>query len=93
ALGDPGAGGAVPAGLEPHTVPELWMMAAPRADRAVDITDTFAAKIAALRQHRSQVGEGEGLEDRLRQWAGASGRQAGMGEGGLAELFQVVPLP
>jgi len=80
-------------GLEPHTVPELWMMAAPRADRAVDITDTFAAKIAALRQHRSQVGEGEGLDDRLRQWASASGRQAGLPEGGMAELFQVVALP
>ena len=35
-------------GLEPHIVPELWLMATERADRAVDITGTFKAKLAAF---------------------------------------------
>jgi LmbE family N-acetylglucosaminyl deacetylase len=80
-------------GLEPFAVAELWLTASPRADRAVDITDTFDRKIAALRRHRSQVGEGEWLDERLRTWAAASGRQAGLAEGRLAETFQVVVIP
>src|SRR5580658_7379735 len=60
-------------GLEPFAVSELWMMAAPGANRAVDVTDTFDRKIAALLCHRSQVGDGEGLEDRLRGWLSAGG--------------------
>ncbi len=80
-------------GLEPHTVPEIWMMAAPEPNRAVEITDTFDRKIAALRRHRSQVGEGEWLDGRIRTWVEAGGRQAGLGEGRLAELFRVVATP
>jgi LmbE family N-acetylglucosaminyl deacetylase len=80
-------------GLEPHAVAEIWMMAAPKPDRAVDITDTFDRKIAALRRHRSQVGEGEWLDERIRTWTEASARQAGLGEGQLAEAFQVVVTP
>jgi LmbE family N-acetylglucosaminyl deacetylase len=80
-------------GLEPHSVAEIWLMAAPRANRAVDITDTFDTKISALRRHRSQVGEGEWLDERLRTWAEAGGRQAGLGDGALAEAFQVVVIP
>ena len=49
-------------GLEPHTVPELWIMATERADRVVDATDHFDRKLAALRSHRSQVGDGEHLD-------------------------------
>jgi LmbE family N-acetylglucosaminyl deacetylase len=80
-------------GLEPHTVAEIWMMAARHSDRAVDITDTFDRKIAALRRHRSQVGEGEWLDERIRTWVEGAGRAAGLGEGRLAELFQVVATP
>jgi len=80
-------------GLEPHTVAEMWLMAAPNPDRAVDITDTFDLKIAALRQHRSQVGEGEWLEERIRTWVEGAARSAGLGEGHVAELFRVVATP
>jgi len=80
-------------GLEPHAVAEIWIMAAPRPNRAVDITDTFDMKIAALRRHRSQVGEGAWLDERLRAWAEAGGRQAGLDDGSLAEVFQVVVTP
>jgi LmbE family N-acetylglucosaminyl deacetylase len=77
-------------GLEPHTVPELWVMATDRADRAVDVTDYFDRKLAALRSHRSQVGEGEHLEDLLRTWMSGTALAAGMPEGKLAEAFHVV---
>jgi LmbE family N-acetylglucosaminyl deacetylase len=80
-------------GLEPYSVAEIWMAAARHADRAVDITDTFDRKIAALRRHRSQVGEGEWLDERIRTWVEGAGRAAGLGEGRLAELFQVVATP
>jgi LmbE family N-acetylglucosaminyl deacetylase len=80
-------------GLEPYAVGEIWMMAAPGSNRAVDITDTFDSKIAALRRHRSQVGEGEWLDERLRPWAAAGAGQAGLDDGRLAEVFRVVVIP
>jgi LmbE family N-acetylglucosaminyl deacetylase len=80
-------------GLEPHAVAELWMMAAPGANRVVDVTDTFDRKIAALLCHRSQVGEADGLEARLREWLTAGAAAAGLDEGRLAESFRVVACP
>jgi LmbE family N-acetylglucosaminyl deacetylase len=74
-------------GLEPHTVPELWLMAAPSATVAVETTSTFDAKVRALMCHRSQVGDGVGLESRLREWASGVGQAAGLPEGRLAEGF------
>jgi len=80
-------------GLEPHTVAEMWIMATPRPDHAVDITDTFDRKVAALHRHVSQVGEGEWIEERMREWTQANARLAGLPEGRLAEVFQVVLTP
>jgi LmbE family N-acetylglucosaminyl deacetylase len=77
-------------GLEPHTVPELWMMATKRPDRVVDVTEQFDLKLAALRSHRSQVGDGDHLEGLLRDWMSGFARAAGLPEGRLAEGFQVV---
>jgi LmbE family N-acetylglucosaminyl deacetylase len=77
-------------GLEPHTVPELWVMATERADRVVDATAAFGRKLAALRSHRSQVGEGEHLEDLLTNWMSGTALAAGLPEGRLAEAFHVV---
>lgn len=77
-------------GLEPHTVPEVWIMATDRADRAVDATDQFERKLAALKSHRSQVGEGEHLEDLLRGWMCGNALAAGLPDGRLAEAFHVV---
>lgn len=77
-------------GLEPHTVDELWLMASPEATVAVDTTATFGQKVAALRSHRSQVGDGEHLEPMLREWSTGLARSAGLPEGSLAEAFRVV---
>jgi len=78
------------AGLEPHVVEEVWLMASPRADRAVDITTTFERKITALRCHRSQVGDGDQLEEMIRSWTTATAASLGLPPGHLAECFQVV---
>jgi LmbE family N-acetylglucosaminyl deacetylase len=76
-------------GLEAHTVDELWIMAAPSTDVFVDVTDTFAAKLAALRAHVSQeTDRGGQLEARLRGWLGANAAQAGWPTGRLAEAFR-----
>lgn len=77
-------------GLEPHTVPEMWIMATDRADRAVDTTETFDLKLAALRSHRSQVGDGAHLDNLLRTWMSGTALAAGLPEGRLAEAFHVV---
>ena len=78
-------------GLEPHTVPETWIMTTERADRIVDATDSFDRKLAALRSHRSQVGEGDHLEELLRTWMGGTALAAGLPDGRLAEAFHVLP--
>jgi len=77
-------------GLEPHSVPELWVMTTERADRVVDATEFFDLKLAALRSHRSQVGDGDHLDELLRTWMSGTALAAGMPEGRLAEAFHVV---
>jgi LmbE family N-acetylglucosaminyl deacetylase len=77
-------------GLEPHAVPELWIMATERANRVVDATDVYAKKLAALKSHVSQVGDGEHLDDLLKGWMGGTALAAGLPEGRLAEAFHVV---
>jgi LmbE family N-acetylglucosaminyl deacetylase len=80
-------------GLEPFAVKELWLMAAPRSNRAVDVTATFEKKISALLNHKSQIGDGRELEDRVRGWLTANARSAGLEDGSLAELFYVAQMP
>jgi LmbE family N-acetylglucosaminyl deacetylase len=76
-------------GLEPYSVAEMWVMAAPGANVYVDVTDTFDAKLAALRAHVSQeTDRGGQLEIRLRGWLAANAAEAGWPDGRLAESFR-----
>ena len=77
-------------GLEPHTVPELWLMTTERSTRVGDATDVYERKLAALKSHASQVGDGEHLDELLRGWMGGTALAAGLPEGRLAEAFHVV---
>lgn len=79
-------------GLEPHQVREVWLMSHPDVDLYVDITDNFEAKVAALREHVSQVGERDDLDGLLREWASANAERAGLPQGRLAESFRVVAI-
>jgi LmbE family N-acetylglucosaminyl deacetylase len=79
-------------GLAAWSVPELWLMASPleRINHFVDVTDTFEAKLTALRAHKSQTAHMDGLEDMLRGWMESVAANAGLPAGRLAESFQVV---
>ncbi|WP_336920796.1 PIG-L deacetylase family protein [Aquipuribacter sp. SD81] len=80
-------------GLEPWVVNEVFIMAHPGADHAVDVTDTFDRKIAALQEHRSQTTHmGEGLQTMVREWLTRNAGVAGLPQGRLAELYLVTEL-
>jgi LmbE family N-acetylglucosaminyl deacetylase len=78
-------------GFEPHTVPEIWLVAYGAPNAAVDVTKNFDRKVEALRCHKSQVGEGAELPKMLRSWLEPQGKLAGLAPGGLAESFRIVP--
>ncbi|MEW6180080.1 MAG: PIG-L deacetylase family protein [Chloroflexota bacterium] len=44
-------------GLEPHEVNELWLTLTAQPNMMIDVTDTWEKKIAALKQHRSQIAD------------------------------------
>lgn len=76
-------------GLEPHKTAEIWFFGPEHPDRVVDITDVFDRKIDALRAHASQVGDAEGLAERMRDRA----RELAEGEPfELGEAFKVVQM-
>ena len=79
-------------GLEPWSVRELWLMAAPdeRIDHVVDITDTVGRKVAALRAHASQTTHMTDLDQRLRSLGGVWAHRFGLTAGRYAEAFQIV---
>jgi LmbE family N-acetylglucosaminyl deacetylase len=76
--------------LGPWTVREVWISGSPTPTTYVDITDTFARKVAALRCHASQISDPDSLEEFLRGWLSRAATQGGLPEGRLAEAFQVV---
>ncbi len=80
-------------GLDAWTVPEVWVMAGPHPDRWVDVTDTFDAKIAALRAHVSQTEHMTDLAEFVGSWLRQAAAAAGLPSGRLAEAFTVVTIP
>lgn len=78
-------------GLEPWTVSEVWMLAAPeeKVNHYVDVTDKLDRKVAALRAHVSQTAHMD-VEPLLRNWMGAQAFQAGYEPGRFAEAFHVI---
>lgn len=80
-------------GLDFWHVGEIWLMAHPEPNHAVDITDFFDAKVAALREHVSQTGHrGEQLPAMLAEWGRTTAERFGLGENRIAEAFAVVPV-
>ncbi len=77
-------------GLEPHTVPEVWIGGLEPPDLFVDITDVFDRKVAALSSHESQVAWIDGIDGFLRNWASETTAHYGLPEGRLTEAFRRV---
>ena len=77
-------------GLEPHAVPETWIMAGPNPKHFVDTTDMLDKKIAALLCHASQHTDPEGLPERMRGWGQMIAEAGGLPKGRAAEAFLVV---
>jgi LmbE family N-acetylglucosaminyl deacetylase len=82
-------------GLEPWSVPELWIMGpgGQGAGIAVDTTATVERKVAALMAHKSQMADPDAVAQRVQDWGRANGELAGLGEGRSAELFRTVQIP
>lgn len=77
-------------GLRAWTVHDLWLAGHPTSSHAVDVTDVFERKIAAILAHESQHPDPRQIEPRLRQFLTANARSHGLPEGRLAEAFHVV---
>lgn len=73
-------------GLSPHHVEEVYLSGSDEPEVWVDISDVFEQKAAALRCHRSQVGQGslEEFKERVRRMGATAGEPAGLP---LAEAF------
>lgn len=75
-------------GLDPHDVREVWVVGTAEPDTWIDISDTIDVKIAALRAHRSQLGDWD-AETFVRRWTHANGRGRGYAH---AEVFKTIRL-
>jgi len=72
----------------PHRVQQVYIHGNDRPNTWVEITATVEQKIAALKQHASQIGDWDPTE-RIRQWAAEVGREKGLP---YAESFRVILL-
>ena len=76
-------------GLEPHTVPEVWIGGLEPLDVFIDITDVIDKKIAALSCHASQLEHGRfDVPVLLRDWGADITKRLGLPEGRLSEAFR-----
>ncbi|CCH78599.1 LmbE family protein [Nostocoides japonicum T1-X7] len=79
-------------GLDFWHVGELWLMAHPTPNHAVDTTEHFDRKVEALRRHASQTGHREDLETFLRRAGEGVARRFGLAERHTAEQFCVIQI-
>ena len=54
-------------GLEPFMPQEVWLSVTNEPNVWIDVTDTVDAKVAAIREHKSQVKEPAEIEKRIRE--------------------------
>jgi LmbE family N-acetylglucosaminyl deacetylase len=62
-------------GLVPHKVTRVFVHGAERPDTFIDIADTLDVKVAALREHKSQLGPWDPTE-MITDWARRQGKRA-----------------
>jgi LmbE family N-acetylglucosaminyl deacetylase len=61
-------------GLDPHEVRQVYIHGSDKPDIYVDISEVLDVKLAALRAHKSQMGEWDPTE-MITQWAAEQGRR------------------
>lgn len=75
-------------GLDPHRVAAVYIHGSERPDTFIDIGEVLAIKLAALREHRSQMVEWDPT-DMITEWARQQGKPRGLA---AAEAFRVMRL-
>ena len=75
--------------LEPYSPKEIWMSLTSEPNMWVDVTDTVDVKIAALKEHKSQVKDPAALEQRIRERL----KRTDVDRELYAEAFRVIKLP
>ncbi len=76
-------------GLEPHNVEEIWLASPNEPNRWIDIGSVIDRKITAMRLHKSQVRDWEGMEELLRSLARETGQPHGLE---YAEAYRVITM-
>lgn len=75
-------------GLEPWTVPEVWIMVGADVNVHVDTTEVIDRKVKALLCHTSQIADADAMDNLIRQWGASLAQNVGLPEGSYAEAFQ-----
>lgn len=75
-------------GLEPHAVRQIFIHGSEHPDVFIDITETLPIKLAALREHHSQLGGRVDLTEMMTNWA----KEQGASHGIPAEAFKLMTL-
>jgi LmbE family N-acetylglucosaminyl deacetylase len=73
---------------EPHRVHRVYVYGNSEPNVWVDISGTIEQKIAALKEHASQMGDWDPTE-RIKEWSAETGKEKGMA---FAESFRVITL-
>lgn len=76
-------------GLAPHNVDIVYLFFTDKPTVWIDVSDTLEVKIAALREHASQLRKPEELEEMLRRWAAGDGEKIGTA---AAESFRLLKM-
>ncbi len=76
-------------GLEPHAVQRLYLFFTDQPNAWVDVSDTLEVKLAALREHASQIREPGSFEALIREWAARGADRFGVV---AVEAFRVVDI-
>ncbi|MSQ28561.1 MAG: PIG-L family deacetylase [Dehalococcoidia bacterium] len=75
-------------GLEPHEVRRIFIHGAETPDVFVDIAETLPVKLAALKEHHSQLGGRVDLTEMMTGWAKEQGAPRGI----VAEAYKLMTL-
>lgn len=80
---------AINEGLDAHVVKWMYLFWTDRPTVWIDTSKTVGVKIAALREHRSQIKQPDELEARIREWAREGGAKIGTD---AADGFRIIDL-